>query len=180
MKNSFYLSKCIFLQHEFDSGIFQLTNQNSDQSKFKQTLTNQNSNSLSMWRVYNLHHTSVFTYSHANTPLGQSERAYYLSYFIKHNNPVISWTVYITEILYCEHLTDERSNIFGTNNFFTGTDLTCKSVSMKWSLRSDFNTVVHANKGLQLSNRLSVIGNVPKYTQLNVINVTLFFWSCNS
>ena len=30
-----------------------------------------------------LHHTSVFTYSHANTPLGQSERAYYLSYFIK-------------------------------------------------------------------------------------------------
>ena len=62
--------------------IFQLTNQNSDQSKFKLTLTNQNLNSLSMWRVYNLHHTSVFTYSHANTPLGQSERAYYLSYFI--------------------------------------------------------------------------------------------------
>ena len=25
----------------------------------------------------------MFTYSHANTPLGQSERAYYLSYFIK-------------------------------------------------------------------------------------------------
>jgi len=38
-----------------------------------------------MWRVYSLHHTSVFTYSHANTPLGQSERAYYLSYFIKGN-----------------------------------------------------------------------------------------------
>ena len=37
-----------------------------------------------MWRVYNLHHASVFTYSHANTPLGQSERAYYLSYFINH------------------------------------------------------------------------------------------------
>ena len=29
-----------------------------------------------------LRHTTVFTYSHANTPLGQSERAYYLSYFI--------------------------------------------------------------------------------------------------
>ena len=28
--------------------------------------------------------TTVFTYSHLNTPLGQSERAYYLSYFIKH------------------------------------------------------------------------------------------------
>ena len=24
----------------------------------------------------------MFTYSHANTPLGQSERAYYLSYFM--------------------------------------------------------------------------------------------------
>ena len=24
----------------------------------------------------------MFTYSHANTPLGQSDRAYYLSYFI--------------------------------------------------------------------------------------------------
>ena len=42
-----------------------------------------------MWRVYNLHHTSVFTYSHANTPLGQSERAYYLSYFIKTINFVM-------------------------------------------------------------------------------------------
>ena len=29
-----------------------------------------------------LRHTTKFTYSHANTPLGQSERAYYLSYFI--------------------------------------------------------------------------------------------------
>ena len=27
--------------------------------------------------------TTMFTYSHANTPIGQSERAYYLSYFIK-------------------------------------------------------------------------------------------------
>ena len=29
--------------------------------------------------------TTMFTYSHANTPLGKSERAYYLSYFIKRN-----------------------------------------------------------------------------------------------
>ena len=29
-----------------------------------------------------LRHTTMFTYSHANTPVGQSERAYYLSYFI--------------------------------------------------------------------------------------------------
>ena len=27
--------------------------------------------------------TTMFTYSHTNSPLGQSERAYYLSYFIK-------------------------------------------------------------------------------------------------
>ena len=27
--------------------------------------------------------TKMFTYSHANIPLAQSERAYYLSYFIK-------------------------------------------------------------------------------------------------
>ena len=31
----------------------------------------------------NLSATTMFTYYHANTPLGQSERAYYLSYFIK-------------------------------------------------------------------------------------------------
>ena len=30
-----------------------------------------------------LRHTTMFTYSHATTPLGQSERAYYFSYFIK-------------------------------------------------------------------------------------------------
>ena len=29
--------------------------------------------------------TTMFTYSHANTPLGQSERAHYLSYFITEN-----------------------------------------------------------------------------------------------
>ena len=30
-----------------------------------------------------LRRTTMFTYSHENTPLGQSERAYYLSYFVK-------------------------------------------------------------------------------------------------
>ena len=39
---------------------------------------------MSATRV-SLRHTIMFTYSHANTPLGQSERAYYLSYFIKLN-----------------------------------------------------------------------------------------------
>ena len=49
-----------------------------------------------MWRVYNLHHTSVFTYSHANTPLGQSERAYYLSYFI--NCTTVWSSTYVTNL----------------------------------------------------------------------------------
>ena len=32
----------------------------------------------------------MFTYSHANTPLGQSEHAYYLSYFIKPGAKLVS------------------------------------------------------------------------------------------
>ena len=38
--------------------------------------------------------TTMFTYSHANTPLGQSEHVYYLSYFISDNN-------YKYLLLYC-------------------------------------------------------------------------------
>ena len=34
--------------------------------------------------------TNMFTYSHANTPLGQSECAYYLSYFINTLNHFLS------------------------------------------------------------------------------------------
>ena len=34
--------------------------------------------------------TTMFTYSHANTPLGQSEHAYYLSYFIKPGAKLVS------------------------------------------------------------------------------------------
>ena len=36
-----------------------------------------------MWRVQLYVTQPSFTYSHANTPLGQSERTYYLSYFIR-------------------------------------------------------------------------------------------------
>ena len=31
----------------------------------------------------------MFTYSNANTPFGQSERAYYLSYFIKRDRAIL-------------------------------------------------------------------------------------------
>ena len=57
-----------------------MTNQNSDQSKFKLTLTNQNLNSLSMWRVYNsTSHNRVYILSckHASRPI----RARVLSLF---------------------------------------------------------------------------------------------------
>ena len=37
---------------------------------------------ISARKAKHLDVTTMFTYSHANTPLGQSERAYYLSYFI--------------------------------------------------------------------------------------------------
>ena len=35
--------------------------------------------------------TTMVTYSHATTPLGQSERAYYLSYFINNNRADGNW-----------------------------------------------------------------------------------------
>ena len=38
---------------------------------------------ISARKAKQLDATTMFTYSHANTALGQSERAYYLSYFIK-------------------------------------------------------------------------------------------------
>ena len=37
---------------------------------------------ISARKAKQLDATTMFTYSHANTPLGQSERAYYLSYLI--------------------------------------------------------------------------------------------------
>ena len=40
---------------------------------------------ISARKAKQLDATTMFTYSHANTALGQSERAYYLSYFINKN-----------------------------------------------------------------------------------------------
>ena len=42
---------------------------------------------ISARKAKQLDATTMFTYSHANTPLGQSERAYYLSYFINGTFP---------------------------------------------------------------------------------------------
>ena len=41
---------------------------------------------VSARKAKHLDATTMFTYSHANTPHSQSERAYYLSYFIKPNS----------------------------------------------------------------------------------------------
>ena len=41
---------------------------------------------ISARKAKQLDATTMFTYSQANTPLGQSERAYYLSYFISYYN----------------------------------------------------------------------------------------------
>ena len=38
---------------------------------------------MSARKAKHLDVTTMFTYSHANTPHGQSERVYYLTYFIK-------------------------------------------------------------------------------------------------
>ena len=40
---------------------------------------------ISTRKAKQLDATTMFTYSHANTALGQSERAYYLSYFIMYD-----------------------------------------------------------------------------------------------
>ena len=43
--------------------------------------------------------TTMFTYSHANTLLGQSERAYYLIYFINMYSVTITITIIIIIII---------------------------------------------------------------------------------
>ena len=53
--------------------LFESAVQNSDQSKFKLTLTNQNLKSLSMWRVYNFksdNHVYILSCKHATRPIG--------------------------------------------------------------------------------------------------------------
>ena len=45
---------------------------------------------ISARKAKRLDATTMFTYSHANTPLGQSERSYYLSYFININRSCLA------------------------------------------------------------------------------------------
>ena len=52
-------------------------------SKLVEFFNSQSFSNISARKAKHLDVTTMLTYSHANTPLGQSERAYYLSYFIK-------------------------------------------------------------------------------------------------
>ena len=49
---------------------------------------------ISARKAKHLDVTTMFTYSHANTPLCQSERAYYLSYFINRDDDVCKHVTY--------------------------------------------------------------------------------------
>ena len=44
---------------------------------------------ISARKAKHLDATTMFTYSHANTPFDQSEHGYYFSYFIKHDTNTI-------------------------------------------------------------------------------------------
>ena len=46
--------------------------------------------------------TTMFTYSHANTPLGQSESAHYLSYFIVSNAATLGSFVWFEADYICK------------------------------------------------------------------------------
>ena len=68
---------------------------------------------ISARKAKQLDATTMFTYSHANTPLGQSERAYYLSYFIIDNR--LTFDAHMADI--CTYASMQLigivSNLFG-------------------------------------------------------------------
>ena len=51
-----------------------------------------------MQKAKQLDATTMFTYSYANTPLGQSERVHYLSYFIKEKSSTPTGLVWDTNM----------------------------------------------------------------------------------
>ena len=65
--------------------------------------------------------TTMFTYSHANTPQGQSERAYYLSYFKKitlkrpsHGKLKLANSCWQTQVDVCEQHKNSRQTSWQT------------------------------------------------------------------
>ena len=62
---------------------------------------------ISARKAKHLDVTTMFAYSHANTPLGQSERAYYLSYFINNCRPIGIVYIVLRRIHYLADVTWE-------------------------------------------------------------------------
>ena len=71
---------------------------------------------ISARKATHLDVTTMFTYSHANTPLGQSERAYYLSYFININGANFTFIYDQSMHMFCLQLCTKNYN--GYLNFF--------------------------------------------------------------
>ena len=78
---------------------------------------------ISARKAKQLDATTMFTYSHANTALGQSERAYYLSYFINTNTTPSSgegWLDRVSSTVFIALGLGGRSVSFGDRNASLG------------------------------------------------------------
>ena len=71
---------------------------------------------ISARKAKHLDVTTMFTYSHANTPLGQSEHAYYLSYFININGANFTYIYDQSMHMFCLQLCTKNYNDY--LNFF--------------------------------------------------------------
>ena len=85
---------------------------------------------ISARKAKQLDATTMFTYSHANTPLGQTERAYYLSYFIRENRrslkrleTCLSWEDFVKmPVTVClQHFLASPNRPFSRWRYLTGT-----------------------------------------------------------
>ena len=76
-----------------------------------------------LWKHRKRDVTTVFSYSHLNTPVGQSERAYYLSYFIKchirnrSTNPIAGNSLFSSEIILKHYINDNNLPCVSQNIF---------------------------------------------------------------
>ena len=74
---------------------------------------------ISARKTKQLDATTKFTYSHANTPVGQSERAYYLSYFINNDTKTLmvrllshSLDSYPTHLLHTRRISNDETVLY--------------------------------------------------------------------
>ena len=110
----------------------------------------------------------LFTYSHANTPLGQSERAYYLSYFIK---LYMSLNKYVCYVMFC-YVIGEYKESFKSFR-------TLLSLSKQWNLHAHVIFLQYLLKMIVLlfsqSWPLSVHQRLIKRIRTNYVKKNTFF-----